>query len=87
MAAHDHAKPSAPHPGRQGSIPRLVDRESELTDLRSRVEAVRSGEGAVVVIEGPAGVGKTALLDFARCRAVDGGFGVLSGRGSEFEQA
>jgi DNA-binding CsgD family transcriptional regulator len=41
----------------------------------------------VVVIEGPAGVGKSALLEFARSRAVDQGFGVLTARGSEFEQA
>jgi DNA-binding CsgD family transcriptional regulator len=41
----------------------------------------------VVVIEGPAGVGKSALLDFARGCALDTGFEVLTGRGSEFEQA
>ena len=41
----------------------------------------------MVVIEGPAGVGKSALLDFARSRALAGGCRALSGRGSEFEQA
>jgi DNA-binding CsgD family transcriptional regulator len=51
------------------------------------LEAVRSGGGGVVVIEGPAGVGKSALLDFARGYAIDRGFSVLTGRGSEFEQA
>ena len=64
-----------------------MDRESELAELRARLEAVRSGQGGVVVIEGPAGVGKSALLDFVRSRASDGGFGVLTGRGSEFEHA
>jgi DNA-binding CsgD family transcriptional regulator len=87
MAAHDHAMPSAPHPGRHAHAPLLVDRDSELADLLDRLEAVRSGAGGVVVIEGPAGVGKSALLDFARSRAADEGFGVLAGRGSEFEQA
>ena len=51
------------------------------------MDAVRAGAGSVVVIDGPAGAGKTALLDYACSRALAGGFRVLSGRGSEFEQA
>jgi DNA-binding CsgD family transcriptional regulator len=79
--------PAASHPDRRGANGRLVDRESELAELCERLEAVRSGAGGVVVIEGLAGVGKSALLDFACCRASDRGVGVLAGRGSEFERA
>jgi DNA-binding CsgD family transcriptional regulator len=87
MATRDNAEPLAPHRGRQGNAPLLVDRDGELAELVDRLDAVRSGQGSVVVIEGPPGVGKSALLDFARSRALDEGFGVLTGRGSEFEQA
>jgi DNA-binding CsgD family transcriptional regulator len=87
MATRDNAEPLAPHHGRQVNAPLLVDRDSELAELLYRLDAVRSGEGSVVVIEGPPGVGKSALLDFARRRALDEGFGVLTARGSEFEQA
>jgi DNA-binding CsgD family transcriptional regulator len=66
---------------------RLVDRDSELADLSGRLDAVRTGPGSVVVIEGPAGIGKTALLGFACTRASDQGIRVLTGRASEFEQA
>ena len=82
MAAPDLAA-SMPVP----VAPVLVDRDAELSRLAELLAAVQSGEGSVVVIEGPAGVGKTALLEFARSRALDAGFGVLTGRGNEFEQA
>jgi DNA-binding CsgD family transcriptional regulator len=72
---------------RHTSVHRLVDRERELVQLGAVLDAARSGQGTVVVIEGPAGLGKTALLDCIRRWALDEGFGVLTGRGSEFEQA
>jgi ATP/maltotriose-dependent transcriptional regulator MalT len=41
----------------------FVGREKELGVLRSAMEQVRAGRPQVVLIEGPAGIGKTALLD------------------------
>ena len=76
-----------PRTARRTRTPQLVERDSELAELSKRLEAVRAGAGSVVVIEGPAGVGKSALLDFACGRASDRGIRVLTGRGSEFEQA
>jgi DNA-binding CsgD family transcriptional regulator len=55
--------------------------------LSERLEVVQTGAGSVLVIEGPAGVGKSALLDFTCSRASDQGIRMLTGRGSEFEQA
>lgn len=45
-----------------------------------------SGDGATVLIEGPAGIGKTALLGALGERAAAEGFTVLRARGSEMEQ-
>jgi DNA-binding CsgD family transcriptional regulator len=47
----------------------------------------QTGAGRVVVIEGPAGIGKTALLAEARARAADSGSAVLYARASELEAA
>ena len=41
---------------------RLVARDRELAWLGSLIAGVSSGSGAAVVVEGPAGIGKTALL-------------------------
>jgi DNA-binding CsgD family transcriptional regulator/tetratricopeptide (TPR) repeat protein len=40
----------------------FVGRESELAALRSRLAAARAGEPQIVEIQGPPGIGKTALL-------------------------
>src|SRR5262249_24985739 len=47
--------------------------------------AARAGRGGFVVITGPAGIGKTALLTEAGERAVRTGMRVLAGRGGELE--
>src|SRR3954454_20880707 len=41
----------------------FVGREKELNILRSTLDHVRAGHPQVVLIEGPAGIGKTALVD------------------------
>ena len=64
----------------------LLERESELCALRTALDAARTGHGRVVLIEGPAGIGKTALVE-AACALVPDGVGVFSARGSEVEQA
>jgi len=61
----------------------LLEREGELAAMRALVEAARSGDGRLVVIEGAAGIGKTRLLAEARSLAAD--FEVLSARAGELE--
>src|SRR5919108_3962191 len=64
----------------------LVEREAELSALGVAVEHAVLGDGALVVIEGPAGIGKTRLLRAARGLAeADGSFRILAARGAEFE--
>ena len=41
----------------------FVGRDAELDILRMELERVRSGSPRVVLIDGPAGMGKTALAD------------------------
>jgi DNA-binding CsgD family transcriptional regulator len=48
---------------------------------------VRAGDGGLLVIEGPAGIGKTGLLDAVRAAArVGGPMAALSARGGELER-
>ena len=41
----------------------LVGREAELAALRAVLGEVRAGQPRLILLEGPAGIGKTALLD------------------------
>jgi predicted ATPase len=63
----------------------LLERDRELGVIRDELAAARSGDGRRVLIEGPAGIGKSALLLAARTQARDDGFRVLSGAGGELE--
>jgi predicted ATPase len=62
----------------------LLERDEELAAMAECADAMRNGEGSLVVIEGTAGIGKTRLLGEARTRAGDG-VRVLTARGGEFE--
>jgi len=63
----------------------LLDREDDLATLdRAQAEAV-AGDGRVLLIEGPPGIGKTVLLDELRRRARASGIEVLTARGGELE--
>lgn len=64
----------------------LLQREAELSRLDAALAAAREGHGRALLVEGPAGIGKTALLEAARRRAEDGGMLVLGGRGTELER-
>jgi DNA-binding CsgD family transcriptional regulator len=59
---------------------RLVGREREFAVLRDRGAAARSGHGAVVLVAGEAGIGKTSLIERFRRSVTDGGQPVLTGR-------
>jgi DNA-binding CsgD family transcriptional regulator len=63
----------------------LLERQGELARIDGLLAAARAGRGAFVVITGPAGIGKTALLTEAGERAGRTGMRVLAGRGGELE--
>jgi DNA-binding CsgD family transcriptional regulator len=64
----------------------LLERSEELARIESALAEARSGRGRFVVVEGPAGIGKTALLAAAWTAAADGGMRVLRSRGTELER-
>ena len=64
----------------------LLERSEELARIGSALAEARSGRGRFVVVEGPAGIGKTALLAAARTAAADEGMRVLRSRGTELER-
>ena len=66
--------------------PQLLEREAELAELERLIERTRQGEGGVVIIEGPPGIGKTELVRAARRFGSESGLTVLSARGSELER-
>ncbi len=53
--------------------------------IEASLRAARAGVGAVALIEGPPGIGKTELLTAAIARARRRRMLVLSGRGGELE--
>jgi predicted ATPase len=63
----------------------LLDRGAELGVIAAAVESACSGAGSVLLVEGAAGIGKTALLGYACERAAGAGMTVLAARGAEFE--
>ena len=65
---------------------RLYERQGELQVLSSAFDGLGDGHGAVVLLEGHAGIGKTALLGELRELAVRRGARVLRARAGELEQ-
>jgi hypothetical protein len=63
----------------------LRDREKEVGRLQSLAAAAACGDGMALLIEGPAGIGKTALLDAAREHGRRAGLRILTARGGELE--
>jgi DNA-binding CsgD family transcriptional regulator len=63
----------------------LLGRGRELDGIDELIGRARTGCGAVAVLEGPAGIGKTALLEEAARRADISGFCVLRGDGAQLE--
>lgn len=79
-------EPPAARP-RHGSQPALLERAEELAAVDAAIANALGGAGTLVVIEGPAGIGKSALLAEGRARADASGLTVLSARASELEAA
>jgi DNA-binding CsgD family transcriptional regulator len=64
----------------------LLERGLELARIEAALAEARTGSGRFLVIEGPAGIGKTALLTATRRVAAEGGMRVLRSRGTELER-
>ena len=56
---------------------RLIERMAELAQLSASLAAAREGDGRLVLVEGPAGIGKTSLLDACCEEAGEAGVRVL----------
>ena len=73
-----------------GSAPRgaevLRERTAELAAIERAVGDVVAGDGRLLVFEGPAGIGKSSLLEAVRDRAEGAGIETLSARGGELER-
>src|SRR5207244_4724449 len=72
---------------RSEPTPALVDRQRERQALDSLMEDLRSGRGRALVVRGEAGVGKSALLEYAAGAAPDMRVARAVGVESEMELA
>ena len=64
----------------------LLERDAQVAAIAALLERARRGEGGVLVVEGPAGIGKSRLLAHARTLAGDRGLLVLAARATGLEQ-
>jgi DNA-binding CsgD family transcriptional regulator len=64
----------------------LLERDPEVQTIEEALDAATGGEGRLVLVEAPAGLGKSSLLEAARERARDRGFEVLAARGRDLER-
>lgn len=71
----------------QRTVDDLVEREDEMAQLGQAVAALAAGQSGRLLIEGPAGIGKTRLLDELVAQARDRGVQVLIARGSPLESS
>jgi DNA-binding CsgD family transcriptional regulator len=69
-----------------GTAEVLLERERELETLRQGLDRACAGEGTLLLIEGPAGAGKTMLVREARAAAERAGMMPLEARGSQLEE-
>jgi DNA-binding CsgD family transcriptional regulator len=70
--------------GRTRSV-ELIERADELAQIDAALSDAKKGEGPVLVIAGPPGIGKTSLLEAAQKRARRRGMLTLAARGGELE--
>jgi DNA-binding CsgD family transcriptional regulator len=64
----------------------LVERDRELERIARCMQRAQEGRGSALLVEGPGGIGKTALLAAARDLGQTKGFQVLRARGAELER-
>ncbi len=63
----------------------LLERAGELAVIDAALEDTCEGTGRLVIVEGPAGIGKSSIVAEGCSRAVSVGMEVLRARGSELE--
>jgi DNA-binding CsgD family transcriptional regulator len=63
----------------------VLERDAENALLDRALERARGGAGSLIVLDGPAGIGKSRLLDETRVRAEGAGMDVLAACGRELE--
>jgi DNA-binding CsgD family transcriptional regulator len=64
----------------------LLERDAALDRIDQRLRDAIAGGGSLLVLEGPAGIGKTRLVRAAARRGRELGLATLHGRGSELER-
>ncbi|MEV4377441.1 BTAD domain-containing putative transcriptional regulator [Streptosporangium sp. NPDC049644] len=68
------------------AVPALVERTAETHLIDQILNAAMTGQrGGLLLVEGPAGIGKTSLLEHARVQAEKLGFTVAGARGTDLE--
>ncbi len=65
----------------------MQERQSELNTIEQALDRVARGHGATLLIEGPAGIGKTTVLAAAREASAARGANCLSVRGTRLERS
>src|SRR4051794_3451793 len=70
----------------RGVAPALLERDSELDGVDEALREASAGAGSLVLVQGPGGIGKTALLTEIRRRAGAQGLSVLRARAQELER-
>jgi ATP/maltotriose-dependent transcriptional regulator MalT len=63
----------------------FVGRRTELTELRSALVAVAQGSGGLVIVDGPAGIGKSRLLEAFAGEATQARVAVAAGAATELD--
>jgi DNA-binding CsgD family transcriptional regulator/tetratricopeptide (TPR) repeat protein len=76
----------APEGGAPPKREQLIERGEELGKLGRALADAAAGAGRLLLVEGPAGIGKTSLLEEARVRARGAGMLAVAARGTELEQ-
>src|SRR5215207_10636452 len=64
----------------------LFERDRELQVVAGMLESAAEGRGSLLILDGPAGIGKSRLLTATRELAHERGFQVLHARGGELER-
>ena len=72
-------------PSPAGVESRLLDRDDELQRIAAAIAVANGGSGAIVALEGSAGIGKTRLLEAALELAAASDVAMVSARGGQME--